>query len=114
MRAALSHIEVEAPENKTHFAVDLVAFIGPEAGRGAEQFGFTLCTPSWFAENVSAPKGYWFPRHQLIVEAWDEGLVRRALHDLCVRTEGEDWGEIAIKLSRYGHWEFEDYRPYPG
>jgi hypothetical protein len=37
-------------------------------------------------------------------------LVERALRDLCRRTEGDAWVDIAIKLSRYGLWEFEDYR----
>lgn len=26
------------------------------------------------------------------------------------RCTGKDWSEVAGKLSRYGHWEFEDYR----
>jgi hypothetical protein len=29
--------------------------------------------------------------------------------DLCRRTEGTDWNDVATKLSRYATWEFEDY-----
>jgi hypothetical protein len=37
-------------------------------------------------------------------------MVRRALEDRCARAEGATWDEVAGVLSRYGEWEFEDYR----
>ena len=37
-------------------------------------------------------------------------LVRRAIGDICFRTEGADWREIAAKLRLYDDWEFEGYR----
>jgi hypothetical protein len=46
----------------------------------------------------------------LLLDRWDPELVERAIGDLCRRTEGENWHDIAVKLARYGHWEFEDYR----
>ena len=42
---------------------------------------------------------------------WDYQTLERALGDLCLHTEGRDWAQIAARLSRYGHWECEDYRP---
>ena len=30
------------------------------------------------------------------------------------RCGGRDWHEIAMKLSQYSQWEFEDYGPGPG
>jgi len=44
------------------------------------------------------------------VTRWDYETVRRAISDLCFHTDGEDWSEIATKLSRHAHWEFKDYR----
>ena len=44
------------------------------------------------------------------VTHWDYDVVLRAISDLCLHTKGESWTEIATKLSRYSHWEFEDYR----
>ena len=44
------------------------------------------------------------------MERWDWEVVERAINDLCVRTEGDDWNQVATKLSRFGFWEFEDYR----
>jgi hypothetical protein len=38
-----------------------------------------------------------------------EALVKRAVRDLCLRTEGNDWRDVATRSSRYACWEFEDY-----
>jgi hypothetical protein len=45
-----------------------------------------------------------------LLSRWDFDVLQRAISDLCSRTEGSDWNEVATKLSRYGGWEFEDYR----
>ena len=44
------------------------------------------------------------------LERWDYDVLVRAISDLCLRTEGEDWPEVATRLGRFGAWEFEDYR----
>jgi Immunity protein 8 len=49
-------------------------------------------------------------RGVLLLSRWDYDLVVRAISDLCLHTKGETWEEVATSLSRYGHWEFEDYR----
>lgn len=98
------------PEDAEHFALGVAASIGPAGEDGAELFQFEVCSPSWLASQ-SLPKGFAFQRHTLLLERWDPQLVERAIRDLCLRTEGEGWAQIAGKLSRYGLWEFEDYRP---
>lgn len=110
MRAELAHLVFEAPDDPEHFAAEVTPYIGPAEGRGADLFEFQVCTPRWLVEQASMPKGFAFLRHHLLVERWDAGLVERAIRDLCLRTEGEDWQEVATKLSRCGYWEFEDYR----
>jgi hypothetical protein len=97
------------PEDGEHFTLAVTASIGPKNGRGEELFQFTVCSPSWLAAE-RLPKGFAFQRHTLLLDRWDPELVERAIGDLCRRTEGENWHEIAVKLARYGHWEFEDYR----
>jgi hypothetical protein len=49
-------------------------------------------------------------RSYLFVTSWSASLVLRVFDDLCRNAEGSDWNEVATKLSRYGYWEFEDYR----
>ncbi len=86
----------------------VTASAGPAGGDGEEQFQFTVCSPSWLSAQPRA-KGFAFCRHTLLLERWDPELVDRAIRDLCRRTEGESWTEVASKLSRFGRWEFEDY-----
>lgn len=97
------------PEDGERFALYVEASVGPAGEKGEELFGFTVCSPAWLA-GETLPKGFAFQRHRLVVERWDADLVERAIADLCRRTAGEDWAEIAQKLSRYGAWEFEDHR----
>jgi hypothetical protein len=98
-----------SPEDGERFRLQVTASIGVAGEDGADLFDFTVCSPSWLA-GEELYKGFAFQRHTLLVERWDADLVERAIGDLCRRTEGESWEEIAQKLSRYGYWEFEDYR----
>lgn len=97
------------PDDVEHFMLGVTASVGPAGQRGAELFQFTVCSPSWLAANPS-PNGYEFLRHTLLLTRWDFELVERAIGDLCRRTEGDTWSDVALKLSRFGYWEFEDYR----
>jgi Immunity protein 8 len=97
------------PDDPVAFSVNLSASVGPAGEEGAEQFQFTVCSPRWQAEQP-LPKGFAFQRHTLLVDSWDPDVVERAISDLCRRTEGATWRDVATKLSRFGFWEFEDYR----
>ena len=89
--------------------LSVTASIGPAGELGQELFQFTVCSPSWLAAEPMR-KGYAFLRHILVIERWNPELVERAIGDLCRRVEGDDWHQIAERLARFGHWEFEDYR----
>lgn len=102
-------IAAYTPADAGHFGLNVTASIGPAGEEGAELFSFTVCSASWLKAQ-SLQKGFVFQRHTLLLERWDPDLVQRSLSDLCLRTEGESWHEVAVKLSRFGRWEFEDYR----
>jgi hypothetical protein len=46
----------------------------------------------------------------LVLSRWDYDILHRALNDLWTHAEGDNWEQIATKLSRYGSWEFTDFR----
>ena len=73
-------------------------------------FQFNVCSKRLAIE--ARPKGFAFQR-ALVLDRWSPDLVERAIADLCRHTEGDTWEQVARKLSRYGQWEFEDYRPEP-
>jgi hypothetical protein len=97
-----------APPDPERFSIAIAATVGPVGGEGGEIFYFNVVTAAWLAEHPP-PKGFEFMR-DLLVTRWDYATVSRAISNLCFHTEGKDWNEIATKLSRAAHWEFEDYR----
>ncbi len=40
---------------------------------------------------------------------YDYSRVMQEIQRLCELAIGDTWREIAIRLSRFGKWEFEDY-----
>ena len=119
MRAALRgfyssdipDLDTYRPEDSECFELQVTAFIGPtEEGHGEEMFDFRVCTASWLQRHPP-PKNFEFLRSTVLMSRWDYQTLERALGDLCLHTEGRDWAQIAARLSRYGHWEYEDYRP---
>jgi hypothetical protein len=98
------------PDDGENFSVEVTAFIGPSESGGEEMFDFHVCTGRWLIEHPPE-KNFAFVRSTILMQRWDYQTLHRALEDLCFRTEGTDWKEIAGRLSRYGRWEFEDYRP---
>ena len=102
-------LESFAPDDPENFAIAVGAIIGPADDRGDELFYFNVCSPRWIEEHPP-PKGFEFMHSYVVLPRWDYAVLHRAVDDLCLRTEGENWSEVATKLSRYGAWEFADYR----
>jgi len=103
-------LESYAPASARSFSLLVQATIGTEGSTAADLFDFLVVGPDWFAENPSG-KGFRWGRHYLVVDRWDYEVVRRAIADLCVHTEAQDWSEVAMRLASYGDWEFDGYRP---
>ena len=97
------------PEDPESFCLAVGATIGPEGGEGGDLFYFSVCTAKWLVQEPP-PKGFEFLHGYLRLEHWDFELVLRTIRDLCLHTEGKDWNEVATELSRYGSWEFANYK----
>jgi hypothetical protein len=83
--------------------------VGPVGGPGEESFDITLCTIGWLAERVREERNV-DGRHHVIVQAFNYDLIERYLRERVAELEGSTWDEVAERLGRLGHWEFEDYR----
>src|SRR5579871_5036575 len=96
------------PDNPLEFSVAAEALVGAEGHEGSEIFTFEICSPLWLQRNLKdSPL---FVRHVLLINQFDEHMIKRAVSDLVARFSGQTWVEVANKLSRYMYWEFEDYR----
>ncbi|MBW3086325.1 hypothetical protein KEM60_02538 [Austwickia sp. TVS 96-490-7B] len=83
---------------------------GPEGGLGEESFDVIVCNLGWLAEKVSRDTVV-DGRHRLVVERFDWPVLRSYIERHVRQCEGATWVEVAEKLARFGHWEFEDYQP---
>lgn len=97
------------PDDGEKFAFLLQVMVGPEGEEGEESFDIEVCTPKWLAETYDQNEVV-FGRHRLIVFKYDfekiSSAIRKYIGDHCT---GDTWEEVAEKIARIGHWEFEDY-----
>jgi hypothetical protein len=104
------NLESFTPVDPTSFSLLLQAMFGPEGNEGEESFDILVCTPRWLASEVER-KGLVDGRHHLVVSKFDLAQIRAFLVAYAKDCAGKTWPEAAVKLSRLGKWEFEDYRP---
>lgn len=97
------------PQDSNVFGISLRLMIGPEVEAGSESFDIFVCTPDWLSRNMNEMEALW-GRHMLIVKRYDYQLFRQTIEGYISDCQGNNWLEIAQKLSRIGAWEFEDYR----
>ena len=92
------------------FGFLLQAFFGPTNERGKDSFDMMVCTPVWFEQRLKEWGGVLTGRHYLFVERYDLEQIKKYLLKYLRHCTGETWSEVAEKLGRIGHWEFEDYQ----
>ena len=118
MKAILKDIDLSstigfkefAPQRPEAFSIFITASIGNET-EGADLFEIQVCTPEYLKEQISL-KGALWGRHMLIVNRYDPLAIETKIKAYLDDCNGKDWPEVAVRVSRIGHWEFEDYQPY--
>ncbi|MFG1645559.1 immunity 8 family protein [Amycolatopsis sp. NPDC049252] len=102
--------ESYVPEDPERFMFLVQMIAGPAGEPGEESFCFEVCTPGWLRDEALRD-GPISGRHHVIVDRFDWPSLLKYFDGLVASCEGADWTEVTGKLSRYGLWEFEDYRP---
>jgi len=118
MRAQLKGLHSpDAPDLATYVPDDPQAFgllvqmlAGPADAEGEESFDVVVCTGRWL-ESKYRDRAPYPLRHHILVGEYDYGQLREGLRRLVEACGGARWDEVAAKLSRIGHWEFEDHVP---
>ena len=113
-------LQAYCPEDLTYFCAIAEMRIGSATGFGADNFSLTICSPKWLESNVIKPQvthesheqrhQLAYGRHYLFAEEYDEGKIKQAVMEIVNDAKGNDWSEIALYLSRYFLWEYEDHR----
>lgn len=96
------------PEDESDFALLVQVIAGPSGGEGEESFDVEVVTPAHLSRRLSRT-GPISGRHLLLVDRFDVDVIQRWLENAVAGCTGATWGEVAEKLARIGHWEFEDY-----
>lgn len=107
------------PEDLTNFCAIADMRIGSETGIGSDNFSLSICSPKWFEDNAlrlqvthhshEQRHELAFGRHYLFAEEYNEKKIKQAVMGIVNDAKGNDWPEIALYLSRYFRWEYEDH-----
>lgn len=116
MRAAIRRLHTPdalslhdyVPEDESDFALLVQVIAGPDGGEGEESFDVDVVTPLHLSKRLSRA-GPMSGRHLLLVDRFDAETIQRWLEHAVAGCSGATWNDVASKLSRIGHWEFEDY-----
>lgn len=103
-------LDAFTPDDVYDIDVFIQILAGPADSQGEESFNVQVVTPKAVAKSVAA-NGPLVSRHHLIVAEWDWPKIREFLTNSFEREQAPTWQELAQRLGRIGHWEFEDYRP---
>jgi hypothetical protein len=108
------NLEEFTPTRSESFGLLIEVFIGVSGEIWEEQFQIYVCTPLWLAENFAnvsrhfnsdnflSGSGYFF------VKSYDYADMHQQIHKTFDAVSGENWQEIAQKLSKISWWEFDD------
>ena len=97
------------PEDDSCFAFLIQVIVGIMGQKGGDSFDIEVCTPKWLLLNNSS-SDIIFGRHKLIVFEYNIERILKSITGYCESCYGINWEEIAGKISRVAHWEFENYK----
>jgi hypothetical protein len=97
------------PADEERFSFLLSVIVGPKGTITEESFDIEVCTPKWLLDKYDEDELI-LGRNKLIVFKFNMDRISSRIKKLFENCAGKDWNEIAIKLSRIGHWEFENYQ----
>ena len=108
----ISDLKTYSPSEDNNFGLLVRVMVGPMDGQGEESFEVLVCTPKWLSENNSS-SDILLGLHKLIVFKYDYARLQQFIEKYLMRCSGENWQEVAQKLSLLGQWEFEGYWSNP-
>ena len=109
----IDDLKSHKPKQADSFCFLLTIFIGVEGEEGEDTLDFIVCTPKYLInehEEEKESEGVIFGKNYLIVFEYNFENILNQIKKLIDSIEEDTWGAIGQRLSRYGKWEFEDYK----
>jgi len=104
----IDDLELFKPQDTERFAFLLQIMVGVRGEDGEESFDVQVCTLKWL-EDKYAEDDVIIARHMLIVQKYNYQGLLTTIHKFLQHCHGDTWRDVALKISRLGQWEFEDY-----
>ncbi|MDN6555872.1 MAG: immunity 8 family protein [Acidipropionibacterium acidipropionici] len=82
--------------------------VGPQGHEGEESFDILICTPRWLEKQIEET-GPRLGMNHFIVNRFDLRYAIPVLTNKITSVYGDNWDDIAGRLSKIGYWEFEGY-----
>ncbi len=102
-------LEGYRPTDPGNFSLLLQIMVGPSGEEGHEAFDVQLATPQWLEER-NAGDGFASGENRVVIFNYDWPRLEAYFRTRIAACAGQDWGEVAGKISRFARWEFEDYQ----
>lgn len=104
-----------APDDPARFSLFVQLLVGPAGTSDAESFEVEILTPSWLEQELvrrrdAGASPIASGRGRVFVLRYEPHVIEPMLRSMVASCTGDTWAEVARKLARIGHWEFEDYR----
>ena len=103
------NFETYYPEDDECFSFLVSILVGSKEAQFEEAFNVEVCTPKWLLQNYNEDE-ILLGKDKIIVFVYNREKIFKRIRELFDGRSAKSWNEIAIKLSRIGQWEFEDYQ----
>lgn len=100
-------LETFSPKIKDHFGFSIRLVFEGDTGLGEDCFDVVVCSPKWISQQLNKV-GILNARHHLVMSEFDYPKLISYVREFTLTCRGEEWSDVAKKLSRLGKWEFED------
>jgi len=108
VNSATIDLDNYCPEDPTTFGLWIEFSAGGNESSGADDFRIYVCSPNWLDHECAQRSVIW-GRHLLITQVWNIAMIREHIESMLALCEGLDWQSLALQISRFAAWEFEDY-----
>ncbi|MBI4402908.1 MAG: hypothetical protein HY537_02030 [Deltaproteobacteria bacterium] len=103
-------LESYSPKDNV-FEFPLEVYAGPEGVDRVESFDFMVYSVKWLSSGGVPRDTVLVGKDSLVMYNYDFSVLKEKITELMNSCTGSNWIECAEKFGRYGHWEYEYYRP---
>lgn len=100
-------IHEEWGDDIENFAVDVQIDIGPSTSEGADTFSFRVISPRRLEQYLDG-NDLEIGRGIFIMKDYKIGAIQSQVNRILDKCQGDSWKGVALLLSRYFHWEYEE------